>query len=144
MKLQKENFYLQSFTLLVSLLLWSSFTFGLLLILVIHARFSFGLRNCVKKRSQMSWFSSLPLLKDDRDHLDILVRIEESRVGGDDDGLGQLVEGGLHVELVHPRLMVGLLLMLLLLLPSTQHRLWQLEDLFRQGEDHRLRRARVL
>ena len=93
----------------------------------------------------MSWFSSLPLLKDDRDHLDILVRIEESRVGGDDNGLGQLVEGGLHVELLHPRLMVDLLLLLLLLLlPSTQHRLWQLEDLFRQGEDHRLRRARVL
>ena len=140
-KLKNENFYLQSFTLLVSLLLWNSFTFGLLLILLIHARFSFGLRNCVKKRSQMSWFSSLPLLKDDRDHLDILVRIKESRVGGDDNGLRQLVEGGLHVEFVHPRLMVGLLL---LLLPSTQHRLWQLEDLFRQGEDHRLRRARVL
>ena len=87
----------------------------------------------------MSWFSSLPLLKDDRDHLDILVRIKESRVGGDDNGLRQLVEGGLHVELVPPRLLVDLLL-----LPSTQHRLWQLEDLFRQGEDHRLRRARVL
>ena len=87
----------------------------------------------------MSWFSSLPLLKDDRDHLDILVRIKENRVGGDDNGLRQLVEGRLHVELVHPRLMVDLLL-----LPSTQHRLWQLEDLFRQGEDHRLRRTRVV
>ena len=91
----------------------------------------------------MSWFSSLPLLKDDRDHLDILVRIKESRVGGDDNGLRQLVEGCVHVKLVHPRLMVDLLL-LLLLLASTEHRLWKLEDLFRQGEDHRLRRARVL
>ena len=91
----------------------------------------------------MSWFSSLPLLKDDRNHLDILVRIKENRVGGDDNGLRQLVEGGLHVKLVPPRLMVDLLLLLLLLLllPSTQHRLWQLEDLFRQGEDHRLGRA---
>ena len=89
----------------------------------------------------MSWFSSLPLLKDDRDHLDILVRIKESRVGGDDNGLRQLVEGRVHVKLVHPRLMVDLLLLLPLLLPSTEHRLWQLEDLFRQGEDHRLRRA---
>ena len=83
----------------------------------------------------------MTLLKDDRDHLHIafliVIRIEERRGGGDDDGLGQLVQGRLHVELVH-------LVILPFLVTSTQHRLWQLEDLFRQGEDHRLGRARVL
>ena len=48
----------------------------------------------------------MTLLKDDRDHLHIaflviVIWIEECRGGGDDDGLGQLVQGRLHVELVH-------------------------------------------
>ena len=85
----------------------------------------------------------MTLLKDDRDHLHIaflviVIRIEERGGGGDDDGLGQLVQGRLHVELVH-------LVILPFLVTSTQHRLWQLEDLFWKGEDQvRLRRVWVV
>ena len=85
----------------------------------------------------------MTLLKDDRDHLHIaflviVIRIEECGGGRDDDGLGQLVQGRLHVELVH-------LVILPFLVTSTQHRLWQLEDLFWKGEDQvRLRRVWVV
>jgi len=82
----------------------------------------------------------MSLLKDHRNHLHILViviGIKEGGGGGDDNGFRQLVQGGLDVKLIH-------LLLLLLLLASTQHRLWQLEDLFWEGEDHRLWRAWVV
>ena len=96
-------------------------------------------RNCVKKREQMLKKTLMTFLKDHRNHLYILViviGIKEGGVGGDDNGLRQLVQGGLHVKLVH---------LLLLLLASTQlHRLWQLEDLFWEGEDHGLWRAWVV